>query len=210
MCEKKDYSFELAKQLHEQFAVNDNKRSNSIFAFIISLSIVLSGYGFACWNYEPSRSIPFMGITLGTGIVLTLLALICIHFGYSVRRDQIIIYHIRKEYMKDNYEKVFNNIYNPYGKKPLNFLVSFYMLFLVFITISITGINVVANELMEDNTFGAVLAVNLLIVIGYYIYVYEKYRKLNDNKDESLDERLRSLKSILFSKEVLSVRKEYI
>ena len=179
MCETNN-DFELAKQLHEQFAKSDNSKNMYILTFIGSMSFVLIGFGYACWNYSPSdrMDVGFIGITMATVLVLSLLSIICIHFGYTMRRDQMVIYRIRKKYMKDSYLDVFKFQYNPFGKSFFQFLISFYFLILLFLIISIIGVYIMARNIYdgENDVFITVaFIVSIIVIFIFYCYYFKKY-----------------------------------
>lgn len=176
--------FELAKQLHEQFAINENKRNNYVLSFISAISFVLTGFGFACWYFSECHSLVFVGISLATGLILTLLSFISTHLGYSIRRDQIIISRIRKVYMNEEYDKLFKNLYNPIGKKCVDFLISLYKIYVVFFIIMIVGVAAMSIVILSESnpnyirfvliTFAIFIICIILNVCNYY----NKYKNI--------------------------------
>ena len=44
--EKDTLAFEMAKQLHEQYAVNDNAKASNVISFIAAIAFVFTGFGY--------------------------------------------------------------------------------------------------------------------------------------------------------------------
>lgn len=109
-------AFELAKQLHQQYAEADNNKSHNLIYTIASISVLFTGYGYVFSNCENNIS-DIITLSLATALIIVILFFLMeltkFH-GYSLRRDQVIIYHIRQKYMgEDNMKKFFGNGYNP-------------------------------------------------------------------------------------------------
>lgn len=187
MEKNKVFDFELAKQLHEQFAISDNSKNKTVLTLIGSFSFVLTAFGYACWEYGIIKDDLFIGISIVTNLVLVLLSYICMHFGYSMRRDQIIIYHIRKVFMFETYNAIFSDFYNPLGKKLYNYLNTFYAIFTVFFSLSIFGVNIMAiiisNRSCDIIIFVILIAVSILSIGIYYYRLYQKYKKIIEKNE---------------------------
>lgn len=179
--DKKSLEKELLSQLHEQYAINDNDKSGKIIQFVGVVAFLLVGYGFVIWHYEDHKSVLFP-ITLAASVVLTLLALLCVNFGYCTRRDQFIAYRIRKyAFNKEGYEKVFSNMYSPYGKVPVNFLPGYYFIFFICLIFFILSINLYSSYIDKkfSTCYYSTLTVLLSINFIYYCYAFIKYDKMN-------------------------------
>jgi len=126
----------LEDQLHQQYAENDNNRIGVFTSFIIGIIALFGLYGYVFvntnsreyWNFNSLEYLLMSFITIG---ILFFLALLALYFGYSLRRDQIIINNIRKNRYKDDekMKKIFKKLYNPHDKDYFNFLPDFYNLF---------------------------------------------------------------------------------
>ena len=186
--------FELLKQLHEQYSINDNDKSNRVVSFIGTTSFVLAGYGFAVWEFLTNKNILkdsdnlIYWISLAACLVLTLLAFLCVNFGYSSRRDQFIIYRIRKDILGKEYDKYFRGQYDPCGKNPLNFLVGYYFIIFLFLNIAIVGIYKNSCSIDESNKcyyccfcFSNIVA-NFAFLLYYYCckYLRLSFEEKND------------------------------
>ena len=179
-----DNGIELLKQLHEQYATNDNDKSKKVIVFISNLSFVLIGYGYTIWNFDSNKIVQLKAITIASCLVLTLLFFLSIHFGYTTRRDQFIIDRIRKTYLREDYDKLFKGQYNPKDKGMIGFLVSYYFWICVFLNIFIIGIYITSILVFQQNDkdhccFCCALLINVLVNLGYYSYNYLKYFNIN-------------------------------
>jgi hypothetical protein len=67
-------------------------------------------------------------ITIG---ILFFLAILALHLGHALRRDQIIVYRIRKKRYNNETERkeIFGDMYNPFKKNFYEFIPDFYNLF---------------------------------------------------------------------------------
>lgn len=131
MCEKKDYCFELAKQLHEQYAINNNSNLSSVVTLFVALIAVFGGYGYIFihsslnFNFEEmynkcTESYTMDALVLAamaSFIVIAFMKHICLYQGYHQRFEQFITYSIRSNYhmIDDNFEyKIFPDDYSPF------------------------------------------------------------------------------------------------
>jgi len=148
--DEKNREYELEDQLHEQYAVNDNSRNSVFISFIVGIIALFGFYGFVyvntykreisseyryeSWNFNINIFLLMSFVTIG---ILFFLAILAIYLGYSLRRDQFIIYNIRKKRYKGVTEKetkvrmkeIFGGIYSPYNKDCSDYLPNFYNLF---------------------------------------------------------------------------------
>lgn len=178
---------EMAKQLHEQYAANDNTKANNVIAILTAIAFVFVGFGYV--YQQPYLKNPLMSIDCNyeqillsvnvlADIILTLLAILCVSFGYSTRRDHIVISKIRKSKgIRDWYG-------NGCGKTLLNYLPNYYsivfifsMLFQLLLTIGICHNPGVKNCHPKCISF-FILIVIYIITISYYLFNFCKYKKL--------------------------------
>lgn len=115
--------FELEKQLHEQYAINNNAKVSSFISFIVALFALFGFYGYMYANTtidfskngefvvdtnQYTLDIFFLMSFVVCGI-LFFLTLLSLQLGYSQRRDQIIIHRIR-EFAYKNADHLETNI----------------------------------------------------------------------------------------------------
>ena len=117
----KDNAFGLAEQLHRQYADADSSKSGNLIATVGALFAIFAGYGYVFMNYPcKADALTLFGATVLTVFVLFLLMNIAAFHGYALRRDQVIVYRIRKKYMKEsgifNFANNAESAYNPIRK----------------------------------------------------------------------------------------------
>ena len=135
----KDNEVELENQLHQQFAENDNKRNSVFTSFIVGIIALFGFYGFVfvntknngfsreCWNFTLPEYLLMSFVTIG---ILFFLAIMALNIGYSLRRDQFIVFNIRKKrFTEKGMKEIFGKLYSPFGKCYCNFIPDFYNLF---------------------------------------------------------------------------------
>ena len=157
--------FELEKQLHEQYAINNNANVGSFIAFVVAVFALFGFYGYvfvhsSCDFTTQGEYIVDGLYTLDVLLILTvvvsgMLCFLCkivLDLGYGHRRDQFIVEAIRRKYYTESeYGKIFPEKYNPLGKKRNdfipNFYHSFYWLFVIalFVIIMLTIIKLRQN-----------------------------------------------------------------
>lgn len=192
--------FELEKQLHQQYAINNNASVGSFVSFLTTLLALFGWYGyvFVYSTNEFSKSRKFIDgqklMTLDVFLLLSLvvvgilcfLSLVSLQLGYSNRNNQIIIDNIRNEYFKENKHKIFHKTYSPCRKNRWNFIQdyfnNFYWLFFasqIFVVISTMyklcyGGNTVCCYVM----FIVILQLlSIYFTIYFRQHYYNKYRK---------------------------------
>jgi hypothetical protein len=138
--------FELAKQLHEQYAINTNERTNSFVSFVVALLALFGFFGYVFAYTSPNFAISgylvesnhkvmsievFFLCSVLTSFILCFLALISLQLGYASRRDQIIINNIRQVFIEkeDERKQIFGNLYNPADKTWCNFIPDYFNFF---------------------------------------------------------------------------------
>ena len=126
-----------------------------------------------------------IAITIGACLVLTMLAWLCVNFGYSTRRDQFVIKRIREYAMKNKdekeYDKIFKDQYNPCGKKPLSYIIGYYFILFVFLNIVILGIYVMSILLTNSAILKMLIVLNFVANLFFFIIYYDKYIRINKN-----------------------------
>jgi hypothetical protein len=120
---------------------------------------------------------------------------LALHLGHALRRDQIIVYRIRKKRYNNETEeikKIFGKLYNPSGKCFCDFLPDFYNLFYwlffsseIFIHITtIIKICEIKNTVISFDEYEYILYPVMLIHVFFIILTlkirrcyYNKYRQ---------------------------------
>lgn len=138
----------LMQTLHTQFAENQNHWQGNFIQLLAALLVIFGGLGyiFAHWegnlafdNYKITKiaeSLPIFTTStllwsvLVTNLLLTLIILLIIHFGWSYRRDQILNNKIRYLFFKKN-KTIYKQLFGCYGKKTSE-MPDFYKIFMYF------------------------------------------------------------------------------
>lgn len=119
-------AWELEKQLHEQYAINNNAHTSSFISFLVSLLALFVGLGYLFVETPPYGTKYTLDVFLiftpfVSGILFFLTAL-CSQIGYAQRSNQIVIEQFRRRYGL--------YIYNPTeGKSFISFLPDYYNIF---------------------------------------------------------------------------------
>ena len=117
-------AWELEKQLHEQYAINNNAHTSSFISFVVALLALFGALGYVYAFTPPYKYLHhdifsidvFFLLSIVVSAILLFLACICSHLGCSQRRDNIVITRIRE---KCGFDTTYNN---PSEKKRKNFL----------------------------------------------------------------------------------------
>jgi len=189
----------LENHLHQQYAENDNNRSGVFTSFIIGIIALFGFYGYVfvntnCrkyWNFNIQEFLLMSFVTIG---ILFFLSLLSLFYGYSLRRDHLIVYNIRKKRYKNKEEmkKIFGKLYDPRRKNFCNFLPDFYNLFYslflfseIFLHITavlkINDIKNTGNSFCENiNLIYVIMLLHVIFIISTFkfrIIYYWKYKQ---------------------------------
>lgn len=174
-----DKQFELYKQLHEQFANNDNNKTNNVISFIAAIFVVFGGYGVSIIGED---CFVILLSTFASQSFLLLLSILCLYFGYSTRRDQLIIFTIRKKY--DVILPYKNPFCSDEERKIYNFLPDYYNIIFyacLFFIIAITIISFFKFIICHDSTYILLLfiflAIELCLFYEFCDFYYKKYEE---------------------------------
>lgn len=192
----------ILENLHSQFAENQNHHQGLFIQFLIALLALFAAFGYVYTHTNPNILYTqtfvqqingidyFSNLTLlATSVivlaVLLLLNGILINQGYGFRRDQHLNMIIREKYLGDDYEKVFDKLYNSDNKGYWDFLPNFYIIFFWFILgfqISVF-IAICSKENLinfSDKYFSLSLfiidIVLIILSLAFYSKTYCKYR----------------------------------
>ena len=168
--------FELEKQLHEQYAINNNSNLSSIIALMTALLIIFGVYGYVFihtniafadnWGNliaetKCDKAIYYLDVlvlaTISTYYVVIILYYIANYIGTNQRKEQFITYAIRRKYYlynNEDFNAVYPDGYHPFEKTILNFVQGLYgeiskILMITFYLISILSVTKIAFNIYE-------------------------------------------------------------
>lgn len=201
-----DMQAELLKQLHEQYAVNNNANLGTIVTLVVAVIAVIGYFGYVYVHTGVDFSDDFgclvkccgefyldalLLIYLASVLVIAILIRLCIYQGVAQRKEQFITDAIRRKCFENAINKdahIFPKGYHPYYKEGMQIVQGFYgelvkifkILFWV-LTIAL-GSKLIANVIVNhDNGFwklGAIeVALCLILVLLSYCYCYKFYRE---------------------------------
>ncbi|MFW5761043.1 MAG: hypothetical protein ACOCXH_08705 [Cyclobacteriaceae bacterium] len=141
---------EIEKQLHEQYAINNNSKLSAIITLIVALLSIIGIYG----NVFVNSSIDFASkygefskttggckclypldvlilATIATYFVIIVIYYLSSFTGANQRKEQFIAYAIRRcfylnNFDNDRYNMIFPEKYSPFFKRPNNFVQGLY------------------------------------------------------------------------------------
>ena len=143
---------ELLKQLHEQYAINNNANLGTVMTFVVTLIAVIGYFGYVYVNSNTMFA-PLCGPLVNAGVyyanalllvyiasvfILVVLVCLCYYQGVAQRKEQFIIHAIRRFYFNENYldyvvkgddkenSKIFPKWYHPYKEGPLKIVQGLY------------------------------------------------------------------------------------
>lgn len=106
----------LLEQLHEQYAKTDNEKSHNLIYTIASIIAIFTGYGYIYYHHENDikSTVVLVVATALVIFILYYLMKITKFNGYSIRRDQVIIYNIRQRFLTEHdMHALFGKGFNP-------------------------------------------------------------------------------------------------
>lgn len=161
---------ELLKQLHEQYAVNNNANLGTIVTLVVAVIAVIGYFGYVYVHTGVDFSKDFgclvkscgefyldalLLIYLASVLILGILTCLCAYQGVAQRKEQFIIHNIRKECWGDeflNNSKIFPSDYKPDGKTGLKVVQGLYgelikiFVFLFFVLTSMVLIKLYLSD----------------------------------------------------------------
>lgn len=143
--------FELEKQLHEQYAINNNAKVSSFVSFIVALFALFGFYGYIFAYTTPEFSTNgimvienggcnksdtfsldiFIVMSLIVSGLLYFLSKMSLTLGYGQRNDQIVIDRIREKHYPNEQDRtrLFGKGYTANNKGWCNFVQDYFNLF---------------------------------------------------------------------------------
>ena len=200
--------FELEKQLHDQYAINNNERMSSLITLFVSLIAVLGAYGYMFLHTASKSALDLGDIYLGNDtytidallltaavcyIVIAIMQHLCIYQGAYQRKEQFIIHTIRIKNEMDM--SIFPEGYTPFGKTRKDFVQGIYgelvkifdyvevmMLITTFWKYFETKINVKSISFECLVFFVVCFCLSFLHVQIYSLKCFYKYKELESKK----------------------------
>lgn len=142
MSQDESIKNQLLSHLHEQYAVNDNAKSQNFISFLVSIFVLFGAYGSTAvsvlsseqkllgMKLEPNVVIEiFQMLTITISLILFFLSILVVNLGYSTRRDQLVIERIRRKNIEDYNTYFPNRSFSASSKNFWNFLPDYYNLF---------------------------------------------------------------------------------
>lgn len=147
--DKTSFEEKLLTSFNEQFATNQNHGQVIFIQFLSAILVVLIGYGYIYANTAQTADvwdvmrdpgsrkdiisyglIHLFGTLLISELILILLATVVLNIGYSFRRDQLVIFKLRKKALGKDYQGIFGTMsFDPRGLSFWDFLPEFNRMF---------------------------------------------------------------------------------
>ncbi len=187
---------DFAKQLHEQYSINDNAKTTHVIGFITAIAFIFIGFGYVYVQpYLSNKPLPdysllLLSVDILADVMLILLSFLCVCFGCATRRDHVVITRIRDKYIPKDKTIWFKGKYNGFGKNEFNYLPDYYRIMFVFIQIFIIllalgcSINTGVIEPSKCHWF-AIALISIFINLGCWICHYCKYLEFLSDKEKS-------------------------
>lgn len=201
---------QMELQLHEQYAINNNSNLSSAMVLFVAMLAVVGAYGYVyihsvnefsddLVSFVNDRGLYYLDAVMiaaiATILVLGIIIYLCISFGCRQRREQFIIYAIRKKYYKSDtiYNQIFPKDYKPTEKKGIENVQSPYDKFICILRWVVGGIalsillSFVSNLVIyREGVFcvaGLIEFVMLMLaILLVYIYCYKHVIKVEEEK----------------------------
>lgn len=179
---KETLAFEMAKQLHEQYAINDNAKAGNVIGFIAAIAFVFTGFGYIYiqpyLNTDKNYPQLFVSAYVLANMVLSLLAVLSVIFGYSTRRDHIVISKIREKEGVEWFK-------NGRKKEWYNYLPNYYSI--IFLFVMLAQILIFVGALMnigmekESKCYVCIFFIILVVInLFFYYKYYQEYKKVKN------------------------------
>ena len=187
-------AFEMAKQLHEQYAANDNAKTTNVIGFLAAITFIFIGFGFVyvqpylkdTLNKRNDYQLLLLSVDVIINMILVLVSVLCVCFGYSTRRDHVVITRLRKQYAAKENEAWFLGKYDGIGKNMFKYLPDYYSIIFIFIQIFIVclaiGCCINVGVKKYDSCWWRIAGVAIVLNLGIYICYFVKYTEMQETK----------------------------
>ena len=176
-----DRIFELEKQLHEQYAVNNNSNAGTLISLISALLISFTGYGYVMYRYRIGECTDIAIVNLAAIVVMAVMMLlycISLHLGAGQRMEQFITFGIRAKYYQnqvEQYKSIFPKGYMPFGKKYCDFVQGLYNMWTKVLIITIFDIAIIHYYMTDAPCI--VLLFGILFIVVSLLFRCCKYKR---------------------------------
>ena len=204
---------QMELQLHEQYSINNNSNLSSAMVLFVAMLAVVGAYGYVyihsvnefsydCISFVNDKGLYYLDAVMiaaiATILVLGIIIYLCISFGCRQRREQFIIYAIRKKYYKSDtiYNQIFPEDYKPTDKKGIENVQSPYDKFIYCLRWVIGGIalsvifSLVSNFIVYHEyviciagLIEFVMLVSAILLV--YLYFYKRVIEVEVKKIET-------------------------
>ena len=193
---------EIEKQLHEQYAINNNSNLGHIVALMVGLFAVIGFYGMvyieSSYYFEDIEKYKYSLTDLCIStccsyIVLGIMAYLCIYQGIQQRNEQFIIWAIRKKQYENSYNnpKLFPNSYHPFNKKGIEIVQGLYGEFIkiisaitLVISISLIIKLLVNCYYLHQNNISEFAIIILIVLIVHLVTFYSCWKRFYKSKNK--------------------------
>lgn len=204
--EKENTRDSIIKQVIEQFSEYDHHNQKLFVQFFSAVLVVLIGYAFVFSNQQFLYSgaekgnytlMHLLSVYVVAQIILIFLSTLILNIGYSFRRDQLLLFNIRKSAFPEN---EYNDIFGTKSNNPLHkgllrdsYLPTFNALFFRFVILvqtTLLATMIIAQEASAPHyldfvqnhrfTYVYILAFPLLINLSEYVRFFIKYKSKVD------------------------------
>ncbi len=197
---------EIERQLHEQYAVNNNSSLSSVVSLIVGLFTAIGFYGYAfvfCTNefetrsfYSNSFSLTQLSIiAIFSMLFLTIIIHICIYQGSSQRLEQFIVNQIRIKngiINQNGSSEIFPSSYKPSGKRGLRIIQGLYgeivkisaaLELFIIVSLLVRYMLYIKSSFPSSVSIEDVLVVSVVLILFVYFAgcnLYFLYKREND------------------------------
>ena len=193
--------FELEKQLHEQYAINNNSNSGAFVSLISALLVAMTAYGYVLYHYRigECNDLPLIYLVAFVACaVMTLLYCVCVQIGAGQRMEQFVTFSIRAKYYDgktDSYTSIYPSKYYPFGKSFCSFVQGMYNLLsraLLIANFLISG----SVCLLADGPYHIMFGICGVLIAFCFLYKYCKFRKYKKREFDEYEKHRTFIKQI--------------
>ena len=209
----------LEKQLHEQYAINNNANVSSFIAMIGSLIAAFTGYGYVVNQYLMNKSkcchcscnhtfnsnTMLELATAAVLVVIFILYIVAIEIGAGQRSNQFVIHRIREKAYDNRSEFIatYHSGYSPEGKTYVTFIQGIYNSFSwIFFGIYLA---IVVYSCIEFNLSNCWITVYCILGLYMLNFRYSKFKKYQQMCGSDSHKRLNYFDSIIFLLVIVSL-----
>lgn len=175
-----DRIFELEKQLHEQYAVNNNSNVGTLVSLIGALLISFTGYGYVLYQYSIGEcAIGVVSLAaIAVMLVMVLLYCISVNLGAGQRMEQFITIAIRKKHYGGykKYNEIFPSGYHPFKKDYCSFVQGVYNVWTKVALLAVIGVEICGLAINWNINAKCSIFITPTIQAIYSVFVCILYR----------------------------------